>query len=115
MDNFGSTLKKMRSDKGFSQEAFAKEIDVHVTNLSKYERNISIPSLEVAKRIALTLETSLDILVFGNKTIEDDINDNELATLFKKAQLLSDKQKDTVKDFLSAFVLKADLTQKLTK
>jgi transcriptional regulator with XRE-family HTH domain len=115
MNNFGSTLKKMRSDKGFSQEAFAKEIDVHVTNLSKYERNISIPSLEVAKRIALTLETSLDTLVFGDKTIEDDINDNELATLFKKAQLLSGKQKDTVKDFLSAFVLKADLTQKLTK
>ncbi len=30
-------------------------------------------------------------------------------------QQLSKKQKETVKDFLSAFVLKIDLTQKLTK
>ena len=55
------------------------------------------------------------VLKLTDKNVEDDINDLELASLFKKAQLLSDKQKDTVKDFLSAFVLKADLTQKLSQ
>jgi len=54
-------------------------------------------------------------LVFGHQNLSEDIKDLELATLFKKAQLLSDKQKETVKDFLSAFVLKADLTKKLTQ
>lgn len=115
MIDFGNSLKKLRSEKGFSQEAFAKEIDVHVTNLSKYERNISVPSLEIAKRIANVLEVSIDSLVYGNKNLEDDIKDNELASLFKKTQQLSDKQKETVKDLLSAFVLKADLTQKLAQ
>lgn len=114
MSNFNDNLKKLRSEKGFSQEVFAKKIEVHVTNLSKYERNISVPSLEVAKRMAEVLDVSIDTLVFGHKTLDEDISDQELASLFKKVQLLSDKQKDTVKDFLSAFVLKADLTQKLT-
>jgi transcriptional regulator with XRE-family HTH domain len=101
--------------RGFSQEVFAKQIDIHVSNLSKYERNISIPSLEVAKRMADVLEISLDKLVHGNNKAQDTIEDIDLLTLFNKAQKLSKRQKETVKDFLSAFVLKADLTHKLTQ
>jgi len=113
MNDFGSILKKLRSEKGFSQEVFAKKIEIHVTNLSKYERNISIPSLEVAKRMAEVLEISLDRLVHGENKAQTTLEDNDLLNLFNKAQKLSDKQKETVKDFLSAFVLKADLKQKL--
>ncbi|MCG2430758.1 helix-turn-helix domain-containing protein [Aequorivita xiaoshiensis] len=40
-------------------------MSVHVTNLSKYERNLSIPPLEVAKRMAEVLKISLDRLVIG--------------------------------------------------
>jgi transcriptional regulator with XRE-family HTH domain len=115
MNNFGAILKSLRSEKGFSQEAFASKIGIHVTNLSKYERNISIPSLEVAKRMAEVLEISLDKLVHGDNKAQDIIEDIDLLTLFNKAQNLSKKQKETVKDFLSAFVLKADLTQKLAQ
>ena len=115
MENFGSILKELRTKKGFSQDAFAKQIDIHVSNLSKYERNISIPSLEVAKRMSDVLEISLDKLVHGENKAQDTIDDSDLLALFNKAQNLSDKQKETVKDFLSAFVLKADLTQKLTQ
>ena len=115
MSDFGAILKSLRSEKGFSQEVFASKIGVHVTNLSKYERNLSIPSLEVAKRMAEVLEISLDRLAHGENKAQDTIEDNDLLSLFNKAQNLSKKQKETVKDFLSAFVLKADLTQKLTQ
>ena len=115
MSDFGSILKDLRNKRGFSQEAFAKEIGVHVTNLSKYERNISVPSLEVAKRMAETLGVSLDRLAHGDNRAEATIDDSDLLNLFSKAQKLSDKQKETVKDFLSAFVLKADLAQKLAQ
>jgi transcriptional regulator with XRE-family HTH domain len=115
MSDFGTILKRLRSEKGFSQEAFAGKIDIHVTNLSKYERNLSVPSLEVAKRMAEVLEISLDRLVHGENIAQDTLEDIDLLTLFNKAQNLSSKQKETVKDFLSAFVLKADLTQKLAQ
>ena len=115
MEDFGSILKSLRTLKGFSQEAFAKRIDIHVSNLSKYERNISIPSLEVAKRMAEVLEISLDRLVHGENKAQGTIEDNDLLTLFNKAQKLSNKQKETVKELLSAFVLKVDLTNKLAQ
>lgn len=115
MSDFGSILKSLRNEKGFSQDVFATKIGVHVTNLSKYERNLSIPSLEVAKRMAEVLEISLDKLVHGENKAKDTIEDIDLLSLFNKAQKLSEKQKETVKDFLSAFVLKADLTQKLAQ
>lgn len=87
--------------------------DVHVTNLSKYERNISVPSLEIAEKMADALEMSLDELVYGqqNEKARVRIADNELLNLFNKTQDLPDDQKKTVKDLLSAFLLKSNLKQ----
>ena len=115
MEDFGSNLKRFRSEKGFSQEAFAAKIGVHVTNLSKYERNKSVPSLEVAEKMASVLDMSLDELVYGqqNEKARIRIADNELLSLFNKTQHLPDDQKKTVMDLLSTFLLKANLTQQL--
>ncbi len=65
--------------------------------------------------MATVLEISLDKLVYGENKAQTILDDVDLLTLFNKAQKLSKKQKETVKDFLSAFVLKADLTQKLAQ
>ncbi|WP_430613533.1 helix-turn-helix domain-containing protein [Flavobacterium sp. JP2137] len=70
--------------KEFSQDVFASKIGIHVTNLSKYERGISIPSLEVAEKIATELNISLDQLVYGDNKAENIIKDNELLSLFVK-------------------------------
>ena len=89
---FGNNLKRFRSEKGFSQEAFAAKIGVHVTNLSKYERNKSVPSLEIAEKMASVLDLSLDELVYGqqNEKARRQLSDNELLSLFNKTQQLSD-------------------------
>jgi len=116
MQNFGVNLKRFRMEKGFSQEAFAAEIGVHVTNLSKYERNKSIPSLEIAEKMANVLDISLDQLVYGehNQKAQMQIKDSELLQLFNKTQQLSTEQRNTVMDLLSAFLLKANLKQQLS-
>jgi len=117
MEDFGGNLKRFRTEKGFSQEAFAAKIGVHVTNLSKYERNKSVPSLEIAEKMATILEMSLDEMVYGqqNEKARVRIADNELLNLFHKSQKLSDDRKKTVVDLLSAFLLKENLTQQLIK
>ena len=65
--------------------------------------------------MASVLDMSLDVLVKGqqNEKARHQISDNELLSLFKKAQQLSDDQKKTVKDVLSAFLLKANLAKQL--
>ncbi len=101
---------------GFSQDVFSTKIGVHVTNLSKYERNKSIPSLEIAEKMASALDMSLDELVYGqqNEKARLHLADNELLNLFNKTQQLPDDQKKTVMDLLSAFLLKANLAKQLT-
>jgi transcriptional regulator with XRE-family HTH domain len=113
--SFSKNLKQLRAEKKISQADFAQKIGVHVTHLSRYERGLSSPSLEVTQKIAEELDISIDILVFGHQNNVDSINDKELASLFKKVEFLSEKEKEMIKSFLSAFVLKADLTQKLAK
>jgi transcriptional regulator with XRE-family HTH domain len=110
---FSENLKQLRADKKLSQADFAKKIGVHVTHLSRYERGLSSPSLEVVQKIVEVLNISIDTLVFGQENIEDGINDKELASLFKKTQSLSDKQKQTVKDLISAFVFQKDIQKQL--
>lgn len=117
MEDFGVRLKGLRAISKLSQEDMAKAIGVHVTHLSRYERSLSMPSLEVAEKIASTLDISLDELVYGDKgkMAEDSIDDRELLSLFNKTQKLSDQSKQTVKDLLSAFLLKKDLQQELAR
>jgi len=115
MNKFADNLKKARAGKNVSQDELAKKIGVHATHVSRYERGLSAPSIDVVQKIAETLEVSIDELVFGSEAlqVESKINDRELISLFSKVQILNEKQKETVKDLISAFILKADLQQKL--
>jgi transcriptional regulator with XRE-family HTH domain len=108
-------LKKYRALRNISQEELSKKVDIHVVQLSKYERGLSAPSIKVVERLAEALEISIDELVHGEtqNQIEQAVSDKEFISLFKKVQTLSEREKETVKDLLSAFVLKSDLKQKL--
>ncbi len=112
--SFGKNLKELRVEKEMSQEDLAKKIKVHPNHISRYERDLAAPSIDVVQRIADALEVSIDQLVYGKQSnVDAGVSDKELVSLFKKVQFLPLKQKDMVKDFLSAFVLKADLKEKL--
>ena len=104
---FGDNVKRLRIDKKISQLEFTKMIGMHATHLSRYERSLIVPSIDTAKKMAVALGASIDELVFGKELdIDRVICDKELIGLFNEIQTFSNKQKNTVKDFLSAFVRK---------
>ncbi len=112
--SFGKNLKDIRVEKNISQAELAEKIGVHTNHLSRYERDLSNPSIEVVANIAKALDVSIDELVYGKaNNTEAGLNDRDLIGLFKKVQLLNTKQKQTVKDVLDAFVLTADLKKQL--
>jgi transcriptional regulator with XRE-family HTH domain len=115
MVGFSENLKRVRTQKGISQEELSKKIDIHPVQFSRYERAQSVPSIDVVQKIADALEVTIDELVYGNQNnkAEQNIKDRELLSMFSKIQLLNEKQKETVKDFLSAYILKVDLKEKL--
>ena len=113
MNDFAENLKKCKTKKGISQEEISKKMSIHPVQFSRYERGQSVPSIEVVQKIADALEVSIDQIVYGDQDnkAEQSISDRELLSMFKKVQLLSERQKETVKDFLSSFILKSDFKQ----
>ncbi len=63
ISKIATTIANLRKDKGWSQTDLADKSGVSREMISKYERDIAIPSVDAAKKIADTLEVSLDYLV----------------------------------------------------
>jgi putative transcriptional regulator len=59
-----NNIKKIREEKGLSQEELAKLLKISVGHLNKVERRKRTPSLKLAVRIAKVLNCSLDELFF---------------------------------------------------
>jgi len=113
MENFGERLLTARKDKAISQQELAKLAKVHFTNIGKYEREDAMPSADVLNRIAKALEVSPDFLLNGNMDdrARNTIKDSELLLQFKKVEQLPNDKKLLVKEFLDAFIFKANVQQ----
>lgn len=112
---FPQRLKKLRLEKGFSQTDIAKTLGVHPNHISRYERGETTPGTKSLKAIADCLGVSVDYLYDGVE--EDaavaDMKDKELLELFSKAEKLSEKDKETIKELLRAFLKNKEMEKLL--
>ena len=67
--DFGMTLKQLRKARGLSQRQLAEMVYVTDSMISKYEANVSSPTLETVERMALVFNVSMDYLCGMEKTI----------------------------------------------
>jgi len=98
---FGQKLIEARKSKGLSQEQLWKMIDVDKRIISRYETDKTLPSIDVAKKIANALEVSLDYLTELDYSLY--IHDEEMTKLLKGYDNLKDEDKSTIKKIIRAF------------
>jgi transcriptional regulator with XRE-family HTH domain len=55
-ERFGATVRRLRTDKGLSQEEFAATVGIHRTYIGGIERGERNPTLTTIERIARALE-----------------------------------------------------------
>lgn len=110
-------ILEARKKKGLSQQELAKLVQVHVTNMGKYERGEAMPAADLLNRIAQALEVSNDYLLNGTMQHKatNTLQDEDLLIQFRKIELLPNDKKKLVKEFLDAFIFKADIQKQLTK
>ena len=53
--HLGKNLRRLRDEKGLSQEAFAHEAGIHRTYISDIERGARNPTITVVEKIAVAL------------------------------------------------------------
>ena len=68
---FDENLKKIRKDKGYTQEILAEKLNVVRQTVSKWEKGLSLPDVDMLSKIANVLETDVNILLDGQITTTD--------------------------------------------
>lgn len=68
-------LKKLRKQKGFSQEELATRLHVVRQTVSKWEKNLSVPDADTLVRLAEILEVSVSELLGAKIENENSAND----------------------------------------
>lgn len=68
---FTENLKKIRKDKGYTQEILAEKLNVVRQTVSKWEKGLSLPDVDMLSKIANVLETDVNILLDGQITTTD--------------------------------------------
>ena len=66
---FGEIIKKLRTDKGLTQDELAEKIYVTRTAISKWESGRGFPNIESLKAISKYFSVSLDELLSGEELI----------------------------------------------
>lgn len=98
----GQKITKIRKEKKLSQIDIANAVGVSRDAISKYERDDIIPSVENAKKIAKTLNVSLDYLVSEDDTLE--VVDITMINRMKEIQRLNNDDKTTITKIIDAFI-----------
>jgi transcriptional regulator with XRE-family HTH domain len=114
---FGDNVKKIRTDKDISQQELADLIGIHSTHVSRYERSMAMPSVEIAKKMAEALGVSVDTLIYGaaDEKAKNNLKDADLLHLFTQVQQLDKTDLATVKNLLKAFVFQKETQQRLAQ
>jgi len=89
----------------------ASIVGVHFSHMSRYERGISLPSIDVVKKLAQMFHVSADYLLFDESqaSVRTQIADQELLQQFEHIARMSEREKAAVKTILEAVILKHHL------
>lgn len=111
--SFSERLKKARIEKGYSKSDLAKEINVHYSQIGRYEEKGAQPSADILAKLANALEVTSDYLMNGttDDLANSSLTDKELLNQFKIIEKMTDEKKSVVKIFLDAFITKDKIKQ----
>lgn len=106
--SFSENLKDVRKKLNLTQGELAEKIGIHANHISRYERGEASPSADVLKQFSEALDVSADVLLFGDKKdyLMNSIQDSELIKLVKRIEILSENEKDILKDLISAYLFR---------
>jgi len=75
---FATVLRQLRKQKGFSQESFSFEVELHRTYISQLERGMKSPSLRTIYKISQVLNVKLsDMMSMIQKEMSNVYSDEQ--------------------------------------
>jgi transcriptional regulator with XRE-family HTH domain len=115
--NFGQKLRKLRKERGWSQDDFGKRVGIHGRHVGKYEIGQAMPNAETAVRLAEVLGVSIDFLLRDD--LDEDtlhgaaLRDRELLRQFEAVERMSDDDRHVVTSLIDAYIKKYQIEEVL--
>ncbi len=91
--NFGERLKKIRKNKGFTQEELAEKVGISRSNIANYENNKNMPSVDILVKLSNALDVFIDYII-GYTSIENP--KKELEEYLSSLDLTKEEYEKTV-------------------
>lgn len=89
---FGENLKAMRKAKGYTQQELAMKLNVVRQTVSKWEKGLSVPDVEILVEIADVLDTDVSVLL-GKEVSDEESRDEVALRLAKISEQLAIKNR----------------------
>ncbi len=101
--SFPDQLSQVRKKRGLTQEALGELVGLTKLQIYRYEKGSSQPTLEVLKKIAINLNTSIDALVFD---VDERGPSDDLKLRFEQIQQMGEDDQKAIKSLLDGMILK---------
>jgi transcriptional regulator with XRE-family HTH domain len=101
--SFGKKLRECREAKGLSQSEFARQINAHHSIIGRYERDEVKPTIDVVKRLADTLETTVGYLL-GESEDRNLLKDPAMLKRLNDISTFSNSEKEHILFAIDAMI-----------
>ena len=103
--DFPAKLRELRKSRGLPQGQLAQKIGADLQRVSKYERGVIWPTMELMVRIAKVFDVSVDFLIRNDKDAAvGKIKNQNLLHQLEEINNLPEEDQETVVSFLDAFI-----------
>lgn len=103
MATFGKKMVSLRKDKKMSQGDLAKQLSTSISVIGRYERDEMTPSIEVAKKIATLLGSTVGYLM-GETEQVNILKDPQMLNRLNDIDHLSEKEREALLMSVDAFL-----------
>lgn len=100
---FHQRLVSLRKECGLTQQALAEMVEMHISQIRRYESGQSQPALDTIRKLAVALSVSADMLLFE----KDERGPGEdLKLQFEAASRLDPEEKNVIRSVIESIVLR---------
>ena len=103
MDSFGKRVAALRKERKMTQDELAKLLNTSISVIGRYERDEMIPGIEVAKKIAGFLNTTVGYLL-GETDKADLFKDPVMLQRLAELDNMQSEDKNHILHVLDVFI-----------
>ncbi len=100
---FHERLVALRKDRGLTQQALAGMVEMHISQIRRYESGQSQPTLDAIRKLAVSLSVSADMLLFAQ---DERGPDDDLKLQFEAVSRLNPEEKNVIRSVIESIVLR---------